>query len=127
MGQNDVRRERDQLLRVFAGIGGIAPAPATGSRGCTATAKPNVDGSTPVISVKVWLSSEEVRGLEAGSAGAATPSITLAPSPGAPALAAGMAWIASMAASSCSSDVALTPPLCSNFISRGTKSAQIFM
>jgi len=50
MGQNDVGRERDQLLRVFAGIGGIAPAPATGSRGCTATAKPNVDGSTPVIS-----------------------------------------------------------------------------
>jgi hypothetical protein len=28
MGQNDVGRERDQLLRVFAGIGGIAPAPS---------------------------------------------------------------------------------------------------
>jgi hypothetical protein len=32
-----------------------------GSRGCTATAKPKVDGSTPLISVKVRLSSAEAK------------------------------------------------------------------
>src|SRR5262249_52730462 len=38
-----------------------------------------------------------------------------------------MVWVASMACSISSSLIALTPPLCSIFISRGTSKAQIFM
>ena len=53
----------------------------------------------------------------------ASPSITFAASP---ACAANIALIAAMASSISSSLIALTPPECSNFISRGTRSAQIF-
>src|SRR5262245_45405473 len=54
----------------------------------------------------------------------ASPSITCAVSP---ARAANIASIAAMARSICSVLIALTPPACSTFISRGTSKAQIFM
>jgi hypothetical protein len=41
--------------------------------------------------------------------------------------AASMPWIASMVSSICSSVIAFTRPLCSNFSSRGTSKAHIFM
>ena len=68
-------------------------------------------------------------GLRAAGAGklgttSASPSITCAASP---ARASSIAWIASMAASICSSDIGLIALLCSTFISRGTSKAQIFM
>ncbi len=58
----------------------------------------------------------------AGKLGTTTacPSITCA------AWASSIAWIAAMACSICSSLIALTPPGCSTFISRGTSKAQIF-
>src|SRR5215468_9092986 len=61
--------------------------------------------------------------LGAGSAaGSAVPSMTSAASP---ARFASMVWMSSMASSICSSLIALTPPLCSSFISRGTSNASI--
>src|SRR5262249_25481633 len=59
-----------------------------------------------------------------GGTGSATPSITLAFAP-ASRLAINSS-MASMARSICSSIIALTPPECSNFISRGTSIAQTF-
>jgi len=61
--------------------------------------------------------------LGAGSAaGSAVPSMTFAASP---ARAASMVWMTSMACSISSSLIALTPPLCSTFVSRGTSNASI--
>src|SRR5262249_24149327 len=61
--------------------------------------------------------------LGAGSAaGSAVPSMTSAASP---ARAASMVWMSSMACSISSSLIALTPPLCSTFVSRGTSNASI--
>jgi hypothetical protein len=58
-----------------------------------------------------------------GSAtGSTCPSITLADS----ARAASIAWIASIPRSNSSSLIALTPPVCSTFISRGTRSTSSF-
>src|SRR5262249_783096 len=55
----------------------------------------------------------------------AVPSMTLAFAPAS--RFASISLISSIPRSSCSSVIALTPPVCSNFISRGTRCAQIFI
>src|SRR5262249_10592157 len=61
----------------------------------------------------------------AGKFGIASPSITLAFASAS--RCASISLINSIERSICSSVIALTPPECSNFISRGTRSAQIFI
>src|SRR6266446_10799392 len=59
-----IRREsaydRWKEMRFSSLISGTNHA-VSGSRGCTTTGKPNTDGSTPVISVKVLPSSEDTK------------------------------------------------------------------
>src|SRR5262249_6832360 len=83
--------------------------------------------STPRTPTAVSAASMTLFGPSGTTSGAGNAIVSAVPSMTSPARAASMVWVASMACSISSSLIALTPPLCSIFISRGTSKAQIFM